>query len=329
MDAVIREWNAQKGRFSKDIHTLYIGGGTPSTLDISDLQRLLTVLPTSQAAEVTMEANPGDITLETAQAWKSLGINRLSIGIQSFDNPTLQRIGRRHNAQQAQDAVAAARQAGFDNISVDLIYGLPTQDDRDVMEVLKQDVAAILQLHVEHVSTYCLSYETGTVMTQMLQRGEITAVDDDTENQMFDYIVSQLTAAGYDHYEVSNFGLPHRHAQHNSNYWNDTPYLGLGAAAHSYDGEQRWWNVSNLNDYIQQAQTGQWQREIERLTPEQHRIERIMLSLRTSDGVSTADVDMANAVPYLQRGDLIEKDNRLVATTQGYHILNRIIEDLI
>lgn len=330
VSAVIEEWILRRQQWGPSVETIYIGGGTPSLLAVEDVQRLLAALPTANAREITLEANPGDITREKAQAWRAMGVNRLSIGIQSFSDDVLQLLGRRHTAEEAQEAVATARAAGFDNISADLIYAVDTEGlARNGWEVLKNDVRQLLQTGVEHISTYCLSYEEGTRMTQMLERGEIHEVDEDTENQMFDYIVTQLTEAGYEHYEVSNFARPHRRSQHNSNYWNDTPYIGLGAAAHSYDGVHRMWNVNDIDLYIKGALAHDLQRESETLTAEQHHTERVMLGLRTAEGIDRTEIDEAKALPYLQRGLLRIEGNRMVATTQGYHILNRIIEDLI
>ena len=343
--AVMEEWTMGKaqGAMGNDIETIYIGGGTPSLLDVEDLQRLLEVLPVENAKEITIEANPGDITREKARAWRAMGVNRLSIGIQSFNNDMLRLIGRRHTAAQAREAVRIARDEGFENISVDLMYGLPwgikneelrikngkLREANNAVELLRNDVEELLQLDVEHISTYCLSYEEGTVMTQMLERGEIEEVDEDTENLMFDYIVARLTQAGYEHYEVSNFARPGRRSRHNSNYWNDTPYIGLGAGAHSYDGVHRYWNPSDIDLYIRGALAHDLQREQETLTDEQRHTERVMLGLRTSEGIAFSDVDETKALPYLRRGLLQQKGDRLAATTKGYHILNRIIEDLI
>ena len=272
-----------------------------------------------------MEANPGDITEEKVRAWREMGINRLSIGIQSFHDELLQLIGRRHNAEQARKAVATAQAAGFDNISIDLMYALPSQ----TMEMWKKDVAEALQLGVQHISTYGLIYEEGTALTTLLDHGVIEAVDEDTEMQMYDYIVAELTAQGYIHYEVSNFALPNCESQHNSSYWNDTPYIGLGAGAHSYDGQCRSWNISDLDSYIAQANAHQLQPETERLTDEQRHTERVMLSLRTNKGVAMEDIDSHKAQAYIQQGLLKEVGTRVVATTKGFHILNRIIEDLV
>ena len=329
VEAVLAEWQMRQHQLSEPIHTIYIGGGTPSTLDNAALARILQAIlstcPDSRPHEITIEANPGDITLEKAQAWRAMGINRLSMGVQSFHDHLLQLIGRRHNANQAIQAVQLAQAAGFDNISIDLMYALPDQ----TMQMWQQDVQQALSLGVQHISSYGLIYEDGTVLTTLLEHGQIEAVDEDTEMRMYDYLVEELTANGYVHYEVSNFALPNRHSMHNSNYWNDTPYIGLGAGAHSYDGQQRQWNISDLDIYIERALAHDLQPEIETLTPEQQHTERIMLGLRTCQGVPKDMINISKALPYLQQGLLVEKDNRIVATTQGYHILNRIIEDLI
>ena len=310
------------------ISTIYIGGGTPSTLQVEHLRAIVEAIrreAKGERQEITLEANPGDITQEKARAWRAMGINRLSIGIQSFEDELLQLIGRRHNAEQARQAVAIAQSAGFDNISIDLMYALPSQ----TMQQWQHDVAQALQLNVQHISTYGLIYEEGTALTTLLDHGVVEAVDEETEMQMYDYLVEQLTVNGYIHYEVSNFALPNCESKHNSSYWNDTPYIGLGAGAHSYNGQQRQWNISDLDTYIQQANTHQLQPQIEQLTDEQRHIERIMLGLRTRHGVAANEIPMHKAQGYINRGLLSAQGNRIVATTQGYHILNTIIEDLL
>ena len=329
VEALLAEWHMRQHELIEPIHTIYIGGGTPSTMDTAALDRILQAIlsstPDQRPQEITIEANPGDITLEKAQAWRAMGINRLSMGVQSFQDHLLQLIGRRHNANQAIQAVQLAQAAGFDNISIDLMYALPDQ----TMQMWQQDIQQALSLGVQHISTYGLIYEEGTVLTTLLEHGQIEAVDEDTEMQMYDYLVEELTANRFIHYEVSNFALKNRHSRHNSSYWNDTPYIGLGAGAHSYDGHQRQWNISDLDIYIERALAHDLQPEIETLTPEQKHTERIMLGLRTCQGVPKDMINISKALPYLQQGLLMENGNRIVATTQGYHILNRIIEDLI
>ncbi len=325
VEALLAEWQDRKSELAEEIQTIYIGGGTPSTLDRSELLKLVQVFSELHPQEFTLEANPGDITEEKVRAWREMGINRLSIGVQSFDDGLLQLIGRRHTAEQARQAVAIAQAAGFDNISIDLMYALPSQ----TMEQWQQDVQAALQLGIQHISTYGLIYEEGTALTEMLERGDIVAVDEELEIQMYDYLVDQLTANGFVHYEVSNFALEGYASKHNSSYWNNTPYIGLGAGAHSYDGQVRSWNISDLDQYIEHALAHNLRPEKEVLTDEDKHIERIMLGLRTDKGVSKNEIDITKAEAYIQQGMLVEQDNRLIATTKGYHILNRIIGDLI
>ena len=348
---------------SYPISTIYFGGGTPSLLSPDQIARILQTITTWDAGvppaekevrspgrtiEVTLEANPGDLTPDYLRAIREAGVNRLSIGIQSFDDEVLRLIGRRHTAAEAKAAVKAAQAAGFDNISIDLIYGIPSQLStlnpqlstlnpqlstlNSPLLAWQDQIRQALQLGVQHISTYCLSYEEGTRMTRMLEQGEITEVDEDTENAMYDLLVSQLKESGFEHYEVSNFALPGYRSQHNSSYWNRTPYIGLGAGAHSYDGARtRSWNPDNLEEYIRAMERGEDAATREILTDTDLYNERIMLGLRTAEGIALNELhDPALAQPFIERGLLRRTpDNRLVATLQGIHILNRIIEDLM
>ena len=313
------------------ISTIYFGGGTPSLLSPAQIARILQTINATQAIEVTLEANPGDLTPDYLRAIREAGVNRLSIGIQSFDDEVLRLIGRRHTAAEAKAAVKAAQAAGFDNISIDLIYGIPSTLNSPLF-AWQDQIRQALQLGVQHISTYCLSYEEGTRMTRMLEQGEITEVDEDTENAMYDLLVSQLKEAGFEHYEVSSFALPSYRSQHNSSYWNRTPYIGLGAGAHSYDGARtRSWNPDNLEEYIRAMERGEDAATYETLTDTDLYNERIMLGLRTAEGIALSELhNPAMAQPYIERGLLRRTpENRLVATLQGIHILNRIIEDLM
>lgn len=316
--------------------TIYLGGGTPSVLPPDAIRRIIQAIDSSPSpsVEVTMEANPGDLTLDTLNALRAVGINRLSIGIQSFQNDLLRLIGRRHNAQQAQQAVRDAQQAGFGNISIDLMYGLPGQ----TFDRWKTDIETALCLNVQHISCYCLSYETGTRLTRLLQRGEIKEQDDDTLNTMYDYLCEQLKTHGYEHYEVSNFALSRFHSQHNSCYWADKSYIGFGAGAHSYDAERRIrsWNVSDLEQYIaamkstNQGLAAKQVFEEEHITDEQHRMEQIMLGLRTSSGIpQTLIIDSPALHRYLEEDMIRLANQHYIATQKGIHLLNRIIEDLV
>lgn len=324
VEALLREIQARRDEAGEVIRTIYIGGGTPSTLEAQDIHRLLEAAGTHDAEEVTMELNPGDATPSYLQALRKTGINRLSIGIQSFQDDLLRLIGRRHNATQAVEAVQMAQEAGFDNLSIDLMYALPTQ----TMEQWKTDIETALRLGIQHISCYGLMYEEGTVMTQCVEAGTLEAIDEDTENAMYDYLCERLKEAGFVHYEVSNFALPGFEAKHNSSYWDGTPYIGVGAGAHSYIGNVRSWNVSELEAYIR----GEAVREQETLTERDLYNERIMLGLRTRQGISSSFPVQRRSVidSKIQNGLLREtNDHRIVATQQGIHILNRIIEDLM
>ncbi len=319
VDALLREIAARKEEAGA-IRTIYLGGGTPSTLDAEDIQRILRTIGTEQTTEITMELNPGDATETYLKQIRAAGINRLSIGIQSFQDELLTLIGRRHTAAQALTAVSMAQQAGFDNLSIDLMYALPTQ----TMEQWKADIETALRLNVQHISSYGLMYEEGTALTRQMESGQLQAIDEDTENAMYDYLCERLQEAGFVHYEVSNFALPGYEAQHNSNYWNGTPYVGIGAGAHTYIGVERSWNPDDLETYIR----GDFQRASETLTKRDCHNERIMLGLRTAKGVTKQDI-RADISKYVEAGLLHEKEGRIVATQKGIHILNRIIEDLM
>ena len=218
IEAVCKELAQRQDETGEAIETVYIGGGTPSTLDISTLSALNQHITSIQnPLEITMEMNPGDSSLQYIQALRQMGINRLSIGIQSFQDDLLRQIGRRHTASQAIETVRMTQEAGFDNISIDLMYALPTQ----TMKQWKADIETAISLNVQHISSYGLMYEEGTELTRQLEAGDIAMLDEDEENAMYDYLCERLRQAGFVHYEVSNFALPGREAKHNSNYWND------------------------------------------------------------------------------------------------------------
>ena len=327
VEALIKEIQARKTE-AGPIRTVYLGGGTPSTLDSKDIERILQTVGIREAEEITMELNPGDANYAYMKALREVGINRLSIGIQSFQDKLLQLIGRRHTGMEAVKAVQMAKEVGFENISIDLIYALPTQTWED----WKADIEMALELNVQHISSYGLIYEEGTRLTQMVQSGQLEAIDEETENAMYDYLCERLQQKEFKHYEVSNFALPGYEARHNSSYWDGTPYVGMGAGAHSYIGRERSWNPDDLEAYIQGILAHNLQREKETLTDEDLYNERVMLGLRTCRGVlePLSDQSRANIEAYT-RDNLLRRtgDGRIVATQQGLHILNRIIEDLM
>lgn len=323
--ALLKEIALRKNEAGEPIRTIYIGGGTPSTLDAAAIQRIVDTIGTQEAEEITMEMNPGDSDEAYLRAIRNAGINRLSIGIQSFDDTLLSLIGRRHTAQQALMAVKMAQDAGFDNLSIDLMYALPSQ----TMTQWQTDINQAMSLGVQHISTYGLMYEERTAMTRMRAEGQVTPIDEETEIAMYDLLCERLQQAGYGHYEVSNFALPGYAAEHNSSYWNGAPYIGVGAGAHSYIGNVRSWNPDDLEAYINGIRTGTLQRESETLTETDLYNERIMLGLRTAKGVALEQV-RTDVTPYLDSGLLrLTPEGQLVASRKGLHILNRIIEDLM
>ena len=326
--ALCQEADQRLANIAAPVQTVYFGGGTPSLLSAAHIQRIISRLPiAADTEEITLEANPGDLTATYLRDLRRIGINRLSIGIQSFDDEVLRFIGRRHTAAEAVQAVRTAQNEGFDNISIDLIYGIPSHNS-DPLLSLQQQIDTALSLDIQHISTYCLTYEEGTPITRLIENGTIEEVDEDTENAMYDLISSRLTAAGFEHYEVSNFALPGHRSRHNGNYWNRTPYIGLGAGAHSYDGNSiRSWHPDNLDQYINNPVF----LHQERLTPTDLYNERIMLGLRTAEGILLRELhNPQKALSYIEQGLLQLTDNqRIVATLSGSHILNRIIEDLM
>lgn len=265
----------------KQLKTIYFGGGTPSLLSPEQLAQLLKTtrahFDCSEVEETTLEANPDDLTAEYLQELRRMGINRLSIGIQSFDNDCLKLMNRRHTAEEAIAAVKAAQQAGFDNLTIDLIFGVPGFGG----EKLERSIETALSLGVQHISAYLLTIEERTRFGRMVEKGELQEISDETAEAEYLLIHKRLTDAGMEHYEVSNYALPSFRARHNSHYWDATPYLGIGPGAHSFDGVSRQWNVASTTRYLQGEPP-----ERELLGEEEMREEFLMTRLRTADGFS-------------------------------------------
>ncbi len=343
VEALLREIELRREEMEREeIRTAYFGGGTPSMLGAPLLSPLVGMIasltPSQETMEVTLEANPQDLTVEKLQAYREMGINRLSIGIQSFQDKHLRMLGRRHTAEEAIQAVRWAQEAGFENISIDLMYGLPEQK----MEEWRADIEQALALDVPHISTYNLIYEEGTRMTEMLDEGQIDVLDEEVENAMYELIVKMLQEQGYVHYEVSNFCKEGYHSQHNSSYWNNTAYVGLGAGAHSYTGVKnqesgiRTWNVSDLDAYVSSIERGVLPQESEKLSEKDCYNEKVMLSLRTIWGLDLRTLTeeerqhcLTQANKYIQSNLLQLQDNHLTTSLQGSEILNTIIKDLM
>lgn len=344
VNALCRE--IQQADASLPIHTIYIGGGTPSQISIPQLQQILHLIyiryQVSPEAEVTLEANPDDLTPDFVNALRTLPVNRLSMGIQTFSDARLRFLHRRHTAQQARQAVQRVQQAGFSNVSVDLMFGFPHQ----TLAEWEDDLAEAIRLHVPHLSAYSLMYEEDTPLTRMLNRGEISEIDEELSRQMYTLLVRRLHEAGYEHYEISNFALPGFRSRHNSSYWNDTPYLGFGPAAHSYDGHTRSWNPSDLALYLQAYATDTPNspsfRQSETLTLSQRYNERVLTRLRTREGIDLPQLQsdfgssvlqyfLAQAQPHFLAHRLrYSSDHRAVLLTEtGILVSNDVMSDLM
>ena len=266
------------------VETVYFGGGTPSLLETEEIERILHALRSQflldAGAEITLEANPDDFDINPVRlrAWRQAGINRLSIGVQSFFEEDLRWMNRAHTASQALDCIRQAREEGFDNLSIDLIYGGPTLPDLHWME----NVERAIGLGVPHLSCYALTVEPRTALDALIRRHETADVSPEDQARQFVLLMDWMAAAGYEHYEISNFALPGHRSRHNSAYWQGKKYLGLGPSAHSYDGVSREWNIANNTKYIgEPGLVG----EKEVLTAEQRLNEYIMISLRTVEGI--------------------------------------------
>ncbi len=337
VDALLAELRMRRDELPlARVHSIYIGGGTPSQLPARALAAILNevcrLFPVDFDAEVTVEANPDDVTPEWLAALSHTPVNRLSMGVQSFDDALLRLIRRRHTAQQAVCAVEQAARHGISNVSIDLIYGLPTQ----TMEQWQADVRQALALDVQHLSAYSLSYEEGTPLWRMLEQGRIEEADEELSLCMYEHLIDSTRAAGFTHYEISNFCRPGRHSQHNSAYWHGVPYLGFGPGAHSYDGMRtRRWNLSDLKGYVQAAGSMP-PHQSEVLTDDELYDETVMTRLRTSEGLSldllTAAYRaycMAQAEPHLRAGRLEQAGSTIRLTRQGIFTSNDIISDLM
>lgn len=324
VQAIAKEAILQKAYLQgAPIATLYFGGGTPSLLDAGEIAHLLhtikehyTVLP---HAEITLEANPDDITAAKLEGWKTAGINRLSIGVQSFFEADLQWMNRAHNAQQARACIELAQKKGFSNISIDLIYGTPGLRD----EAWQQNVATALDLNIPHLSCYALTVEEKTPLHKQIARRQKPDVDNDQQARQFILLMQWLRSAGYEHYEVSNFALPGWRSQHNSSYWRGEKYLGLGPSAHSFDGVSRQWNIANNNIYLQHINNDKLPFEKEVLTPEQQLNEHIMISLRTVEGLNLAIVKERWGVKVMRE---VEKQVMLLEQNGLLHIYGNQIQ---
>ena len=341
VDALCKELILRKDYLNNElIETIYFGGGTPSQLEKEDFEKIFAIIykvyDVSPDAEITVEANPDDLTEDYLRSLRCLPFNRLSMGIQTFNDHTLQLLHRRHTASQAIEAFNRCRRAGFNNISIDLIYGLPGE----TLEGWDKDLNQALALHPEHISAYHLIYEEGTALWKLREQHRVEEVDEDLSVSFFTRLIHTLKEAGYIHYEISNFCLPDYHSRHNSSYWQGKKYLGCGPSAHSFNLETRQWNIASLDKYIQGIQRGEEISEIEELDLYTRYNERIITNIRTCWGMplETLKTDfgsklynycMRMAQPHLNQGTLEIKEGVLKLTEQGIFTSDGIMSDLL
>ena len=340
VDAVCREISIR----GTEASTIYLGGGTPSQLTIQQLRQIFEALyiynKVEKDTEVTIEVNPDDITEEFAKALTTLPVNRISMGIQTFDDQRLHFLRRRHTSDQAVNAVKTLRHAGFQNISIDLMYGFPDETLEEWMSDLSQAIA----LNVEHISTYCLMIEEDTPLYRQFQQGHIVEPDEELERQMYEVLIDQLQTAGYEHYEISNFARTGYRSRHNSSYWTGIPYIGIGAAAHSYDLMSRSWNVADIHQYIEGMERGERVYEEEVLDDDTRYNDTITVALRTKEGINLSqltkeyhDYLIKNARRYIDDGLLELKDvgdssshtPHLRLTRRGLFVSDMVMSDLM
>ena len=324
----------------EDIETIYLGGGTPSQLTQKELEEIFSSLyniyKVKENAEITLEANPDDLTPEYIHMLRTLPINRISMGIQTFQEETLKLLHRRHTAQQAIEAFQLCREASFRNISIDLMYGLPGE----TLETWKEDLQQAIALHPEHISAYHLIYEEGTALWKLREQNQVEEADEDLSVTLFKTLIEELTHAGYEHYEISNFCLPGLHSRHNSSYWTGKKYLGCGPSAHSFNGTSRQWNVASLDKYIQSIQQGESDYEIEELDIYTRYNDFVITTIRTHWGMSLSHLRstygenlyqycLRMAKPHLEQGVLEIKEDTLKLTKEGIFISDGIMSDLL
>lgn len=336
--AVTEEMNLRK--HANIIDTIYIGGGTPSQLSSQNLVALFksiyNIYNVRKDAEVTLECNPDDVTEDFTTLLTRLPVNRISMGVQSFSDKRLSFLHRRHTSKQAMEAVETLRNHGIQNISIDLIFGFPEETIAD-WEI---DIDSALSLNVEHISAYSLMYEEGTQLYQLLKQGKIHEIDEETSLSMYNLLIDKLEKSGYEQYEISNFARPGFRSKHNSSYWHEVPYIGLGASAHSYNKTHRMWNPSNLTTYIQTIESGRLAYEQETLDSHTRYNDLITTALRTKEGINLTDMKrhygsslyqylMNNAHQHLQNNNMMIEDEHLSLTKKGLYISDDIMSDLI
>ena len=341
VDSIVKELYIRKDYLQNEpIHTIYFGGGTPSILSkaqfLKIFETIYSIYSVNKDAEITFEANPDDLTMEFLNSIRTLAFNRISIGIQSFDDEDLKMINRRHSAKQAIDAVKNSQNVGFNNISIDLIYGLPFQ----TLEKWEKQLNTALNLQIQHVSAYGLTYEEGTELWKQRENGKVKSVDDETMNEMYLLLVNKLKQKGFEAYEISNFALRGFRSKHNSSYWNQDTYIGFGPSSHSFDLTSRQWNISNIKEYIRALELNEifWEREV--LTLNESYNDFIMVSLRKVEGFELSFIEekfgselakycIRNLRPFIDSNKVNFSNGNVSLTSDGIMISNQILIQLM
>lgn len=317
------------------IRTIYIGGGTPSQLSRYSLEKLFYAIDTyleCSPEEVTMEVNPDDVTNDLAETISALHINRVSMGAQTFDDNRLKFLNRRHKSFQVERAIDILHEHGVGNISIDLMFGFPGQ----TCDSWKEDVRRAISLDIQHISAYSLMYEEGTRLYRMLKENMIKEIDEEVSLNMYNELINILCGAGYEHYEISNFAKKGYRSRHNSSYWHDIPYLGIGAAAHSYNIKSRQWNVSDINKYIESISHDTVPFTFEPIDADTHYNDIVTTELRTSEGIDLSRLDdkymqyiVKQAARHVADKTVVINDGHLKLTREGLYISDMIMSDLM
>ncbi|MBR1622031.1 MAG: radical SAM family heme chaperone HemW [Prevotella sp.] len=348
LDALQKEIEIRNEYMNEDINTIYIGGGTPSALSNKQLERLFRIIgkfveeknkcriTENKEFEFTIECNPNDLNDEKIDLLRESLVNRVSMGVQTFDDSRLKFIKRRHNSAQAKEVFRKLRKAGFGNISIDLMFGFPNQ----TIDEWGKDIDEAIGLQPEHLSVYSLMIEDDTPLYNLVAAGKVKEIDEEESLAMYKLLCKKMEENGYEHYEISNFAKHGCHSRHNSSYWRDIPYMGIGAAAHSYDGHSRQWNISDLNKYIDGIGKGKVSFEREIIDETTHFNDIITTATRTAEGISLEKIKrefgekylnnlMNEAKKHIANGMLEIADDNLRLTKEGVFISDYIMSDLI
>lgn len=333
VDALVKELDVRKDYLhGEQVETIYIGGGTPSQLSEQNIQKLFRALPHPvDGGEVTFECNPDDISDSLVKTLRQVGVNRISMGVQSFSDARLKFLNRRHNSSQVRNAVRLLRDNGIHNISIDLIFGFPNE----AVSEWESDIDEALRLNVNHLSAYSLMFEEGTPLYHMLEKGIVQEIDEDVSREMYYLLIDRLEAAGYEHYEISNFARPGYASRHNSSYWAEVPYLGIGAGAHSYDRNSRQWNIADIDIYINKVENGDIPFTREIIDGKTRYNDMVTTALRTRKGINLEKCGeyrkyfIENAHNAVSNGLLSIDGDYARLTREGLYVSDDVMSDLM